>query len=324
MIRGRLVAAAMAGCTLAVALTAQRQAPPEESPRQALVEMLSGGEEKFTKHLTAEVQARLAEMRKDGLPGANSPLQASSFIGNADTRKLDTFDYGPILFAINDAAQHQRLEAHIEKDELRGDRDDMEISIHSFHWGVEEESPIGMNLSLRMKLQDAVWRVESLTVDTNLALGDPRILNSGWWNWTSAPGPDSKPVTDVAEAGSHEAAMPPLRAVRMIGLAENLYAQKHPDQGFTCGIKDLVNVGKGIDNGQQYQFLAPEFSDGVYNGYRFTLIGCQGKPARSFQVTAEPLNGVGRAYCLDDRRNLRASDDGRATTCLVQGKIARR
>lgn len=324
MNRGRLAAAAMVASTLAVALTAQRQSRPDESPRQALVEMLSGGEEKFTKHLSPEVQARLAEMRKDELPGANTPLQATSFIRNADSRKLDTFDYGPILFAINDAAQHQRLEAHIEKDELRGDRDDMDISLHSFHWGVEEDSPVLMNLSLGMKLQNSVWRVESLTLNAKLALSDPKILNNGWWNWTGAPGTDSKPVTDVAEASSREPAMPPLRAVRMIGLAENLYAQKHPDQGFTCGIKNLVNVGKGIDNGQQYQFMAPEFSDGIYNGYRFTLIGCQGKPAKSFQVTAEPVSGTGKAYCLDDRRNLRASDDGRATTCLIQGKLARR
>ena len=34
----------------------------------------------------------------------------------------------------------------------------------------------------------------------------------------------------------------PLRAVRMIGMAETIYAQKHPGLGYTCTLADLVNM----------------------------------------------------------------------------------
>jgi hypothetical protein len=83
-------------------------------------------------------------------------------------------------------------------------------------------------------------------------------------------------------------------------------------------------VGKGLENGEFYKFMDPDFADGVYNGYRFALTGCDGTPARTFRITAEPLNGQGRAYCSDNKNNLRASDDGKAFTCLAQGKLALR
>jgi hypothetical protein len=118
--------------------------------------------------------------------------------------------------------------------------------------------------------------------------------------------------------------MPPLRAVRMIGMAENIYAQNHPGIGYTCRIADLVNVGKGLDEDGVYRFMDAEFAGGTYNGYHFTLTGCDRKPARIFRVIAEPVAGKGRAYCSDNTNNLRSSDDGRGVTCLISGKIAPR
>ena len=47
----------------------------------------------------------------------------------------------------------------------------------------------------------------------------------------------------------------PIRAVRRMALAENIYAQKHPDMGFTCAISNLVNVGRGLDDGEPFSSL---------------------------------------------------------------------
>jgi len=113
------------------------------------------------------------------------------------------------------------------------------------------------------------------------------------------------------------------RSVRLIGVAEGVYSRKHPDIGFTCLLSDLVNIGKGLDNGEPYTFMDPEFADGIYNGYKFVLRRCIGKPAKSFQVTAEPLSGVGKAYCLDTSFELRAADDGKEASCLASGRPVR-
>jgi hypothetical protein len=62
----------------------------------------------------------------------------------------------------------------------------------------------------------------------------------------------------------------------------------------------------------------------VYNGYRFSIRGCAGRTVKSFQAIAEPQSGQGKAYCTDETKTLRASDDGNGGTCLASGKIVHR
>jgi hypothetical protein len=191
--------------------------------------------------------------------------------------------------------------------------------------GVEKEIPVGLRFVVNMKRQEGIWRLNAVTVSATLPVGDPRILDKSWWSpaLVAATGSDNAgPMTPVVVDDRPK--MSPLRAVRMIGMAENIYAQKHPGLGYTCTLSDLVNVGRGMDEEGMYKFMDAEFADGVYNGYRFILSGCERKPARMFRVIAEPVAGRGKAYCSDNTSNLRASDDGRGATCLVSGKLARK
>ena len=69
-----------------------------------------------------------------------------------------------------------------------------------------------------------------------------------------------------------------------------------------------------------------EFSKArLIKGYKFSLSGCQGKPAETFHVVAEPVSlaGGAKAYCTDATRNVRTSDDGSGSTCLMAGKLSR-
>src|SRR5207249_8934662 len=93
-----------------------------------------------------------------------------------------------------------------------------------------------------------------------------------------------------------------VRALHLIGTAENIYFKRHASAGFTCKLADLVNIGRGIEEDGAYSFLEPEFATGVSNGYRFTLRGCEGQPVSSFQIIAEPTSGNGNAYCTDASR----------------------
>jgi len=164
-------------------------------------------------------------------------------------------------------------------------------------------------------------------VSASIPLGDPRILDKSWWNppAIASLGAVTTPATSAAPAeDSAHPKMLPARSVRLIGLAENLYAQKHPESGFTCSLAELVEIGKGFDdeNGA-YKFMSREFAEGTYNGYRFALSGCTGKVPNAFQVIAEPVNGKGKAYCSDQTRDLRASEDGSGAACLASGKFVR-
>src|SRR5262249_8647587 len=174
-----------------------------------------------------------------------------------------------------------------------------------------------------LKKQEGTWRLNTVTLSATLPLGDPKILNKSWWAPALAASSIAEPQPKPAEADERPK-MSPLRAVRMIGMAEDIYAQNHPGIGYTCTIADLVNVGRGLDEDGVYKFMDAEFAEGIYNGYRFTLTGCDRRPARVFRVTAEPVAGKGKAYCSDHTNNVRASDDGRGVTCLIAGKTARR
>jgi hypothetical protein len=68
--------------------------------------------------------------------------------------------------------------------------------------------------------------------------------------------------------------------------------------------------------------MEQQLSSGMSQGYKLSLSGCQGRPAGSFQVVAEPTahgNG-GKALCTDATRNIRVADDGRGSTCLTFGR----
>ena len=189
-----------------------------------------------------------------------------------------------------------------------------------------------LRLQLIWQRQQEIWRVSAVTVSASIPLGDPRILEKSWWSppavaplfGATPAAPTSAAATSSAET-SGRPKLPPARSLRLIGLAENLYSQKHPQNGFTCSLAELVEIGKGFDseNGGAYKFIDPEFAGGTYNGYRFALSGCTGKIPRAFQVVAEPLSGKGRAYCSDQTHDLRASDDGSGSSCLASGKFVR-
>jgi hypothetical protein len=308
--------------------SAQRPVMHDQSPRQAVIEMFSGGEAPFKKHLTLEMQSKLQNLMKGSVDNAPNPLLALTGAKSAGANGFQSFDIGPILFAFNNPDEHERYEVDIDSDEQHGDEDSMALSLHLVRNGVEREIPVGLKILAKLKRQAGVWRLTAVNLNASLPVGDPRILEKSWWEPTlaaaAAAGADEDTPASSPVVIDERPKMNPLRAVRMIGMAENLYAQMHPGFGYTCNLSKLVNIGKGMDEEGMYKFMDAEFAGGFYNGYRFTLTGCEHAPARAFRVIAEPVAGRGKAYCSDNTNNLRAADDGRGTTCLAAGKIARK
>lgn len=291
-----------------------------QTPRQAVLEMLGGTPDGLKKHLTLEVQSKLASASQEqGMNVLNNLNLARTAAGN----NFQSFESGPVLFSFENPEQNERMEIRVDNDSVRGDLDEMDLSFHSIRDGKEQSLPIGFKIILALKQQENIWRLNAITFSARMPVGDPRMYDPATWNPALLAGIHA-PGMGGAGMPEAPAKIAPLRATRLIGLAENVYAQKHPDVGYTCNLVDLVNIGKGMDGESSYTFIDPELGTGSYNGYRFTLNGCNGKPAGGYQVVAEPLNGTGRAYCSDATRNLRASDDGRGPTCLTSGRPASR
>jgi len=242
----------------------------------------------------------------------------------AGDNNFETFDAGPVLLSLNNPQDRQRWEVRIDGDDLRGDQDEMQLSLHTMRKGLEEELSLGLRFQLSLKQQQGIWRLNAITVSARLVVGDPQILEKSWWNSPAVASTVSPLAPAVVPAADEQLRMTPARSLRLIGVAEYIYAQKHPDQGFTCALGQLVGIGRGLEDGEPYKFMPPDFAQGVHNGYRFSIRNCAGKTVKSFQAFAEPVNGQGKAYCTDETKALRASDDGSGGTCLASGRIVQR
>jgi hypothetical protein len=111
--------------------------------------------------------------------------------------------------------------------------------------------------------------------------------------------------------------MAPREAVMMLGFAESQFARTHPEIGFTCTLPDLAKPN-------MFNLDPQIFSGEPYQGYKFSLSGCQDKPSGSFHLVAEPVSPTGKAkaFCTDATNNVRSSDDGLGSSCLTSGKLA--
>lgn len=304
-----------------VAAAQQQAAPPKpQTPRQALIEIATKGAEGISKHLTVEVQALLAK---------SSNKAAIGFLGSFNSMKpdkgLEAFDSGPVLFTYNDSAQHTKYEVRVDNDDMAGDQDDLQLSLHAFRDGQEQESDFGLlspRFAVSLKQQQGIWRLSKISLGADVPIGDPAFFEKTFLKVAEGGASGLSAVTGVSSAGDVKAgtepprAMPPEQVVMMLGYAEDTFAGQHPETGFTCSLTALADTNQimGVDR---------QVATGVYNGYRFNLSGCEGKPAGSFQITAEPVLAVAgaKAFCTDATHNVRFSEDGKGSSCLMFGKV---
>src|SRR5262249_44834820 len=120
-------------CLLAGFASAQQpSSAAPQSPRQAALEMFSGDEAAFKKHLTREMLARMDELAKNAssTTAKANPMQVIREVQSARAANWEEFESGPVLSSLTNAKEHERLEIRIASDDMRGDDDDMLLTIH--------------------------------------------------------------------------------------------------------------------------------------------------------------------------------------------------
>jgi hypothetical protein len=199
----------------------------------------------------------------------------------------------------------------------------MSLSIHAIRDGKEEDTGFGMlstHFSVSMKQQQNIWRLDKVSVGADFPVGDPEFIQKMFLrdqHQTDYVTGIRVPAGASAEnSGAQPVAMPPWQLVMRLGLAERFYARLHPETGFTCSLAEL-SKGPGIMG------VDPKISSGTYNGYHISLTGCEGKPAGSYQVLAEPVTpGAGnKTFCSDATQNIRSLEGGSGANCLAFGKV---
>ena len=305
--------------------------PAPQTARQALLEMFfSKTPGTFEKHLP---QATRAALRKAGAaPGASMLSGMSAMLSqlSAHGQQLETFDAGPTLMSIEEPQAHAKFEITVERDDLRGDQDEIELSFHGYKDGETQIAGTKVRFTLTMKQEAGSWRLNEVTVAVGVSLTDPEFLKAMTTSikptttasmGTSQISMSAPPAAFGAMSASNESAA--VGGLRTLNTAEVTYAAAFPAHGFTCALSDLGGMGSGGGPSEhQAMLIDPRLSSGRKNGYVFQLSGCDGTtPAIRYRISAVPADASSgtRAFCSDESAVIRFSADGKAESCLNGG-----
>jgi hypothetical protein len=175
MIRKKKVLAAIFSGTFGLLLTilfasssahaAAETQPIPQTARQALLEMLfSKTPGTFEKHLS---QATRAALRKAHTDSGTSMLDGFSVMTsqlNARGGNMQTFEAGPTLVLIEDPQVHSKFEITVERDDLRGEEDEIELSFHGYKDGETQIAGTKFRFTLTMKQEAGTWRLNDVVV----------------------------------------------------------------------------------------------------------------------------------------------------------------
>jgi TonB family protein len=282
--------------------TTPSQAPPQTA-RQALIEMFfSDAPGHFEKHLpdiTRQTFQRLKESNGQSTPEMFSLLASQAKAGGA---KFETFDAGTTLLRIKgpSVGAYDKTEITVERDDLLGDEDQIELALHTFKGGKEEALfATILRFTFTMKLEAEVWRLNEASARVRFPLADPAFLKS------------------LEENQFRQNEQMALWSVRSINTAEKSY---HAAQGgFACSLSGLTETSK--DGGPIHAYLYDaQLASGKKNGYVFKFSDCN--PAH-YSLVAEPAapDSGQRAYCSDESGSIRSSADGKAASCVANGEV---
>jgi hypothetical protein len=313
----RRIACTIVVAGFAAAAFAQQSAP--QTARQALLEMFfSKTPGTLAKHLPLATRTALEKS------GALAEVQQySAMMGQwqATGANVQTFETGSVLLTSDDPKTGQKTEVRVENDSLNGDQDDIELSFQIYKNGQAQRTPFMPQMTCSMKLEEQVWRLNEILVTIHLPLADPDLLKAitekaqpkASANFTFTP--NSTPASSLGNNTLVTA------AVKSIVAAETTYASRYPTIGYTCTLSDLDGFGGGEPNEHQAMLIHSGLASGRRYGYVFSLSGCSGTPAQSFQLTASPSgNAFGqKSFCEDQSGAMKSSAASDAAGCLASG-----
>ena len=299
-----------------------------QTPRQALIEIITGGSSAIQKHLTVEIQQMITDAKKkDASDKANVQMsrmlqELMSIPSLAGEKDLQTFESGTVLLVFAQPHDKQKIEVHVDGDDLSGDLDTLQLSIHVFKDGQEQSIPFMPTIIVGLKQQEKTWRLNDIGGNARLFVGDPRFFTD-LLKFQQSDDQEAQRKKSSAETPEkpERPKLPVSAVISTLGYVEMGYASSNPETGFTCNLAELISLpGAGYS-----EMIDPQVGTGTYNGYRFSIVGCDGQPASTFHIIAEPLTiGSGsQAFCTDPTHNIRVSDDGRGATCLTAGRVSK-
>jgi len=283
---------------LAVSVVASAQAqqpPPPQTARQAVLEILFGKSPKAVERHIPESALAIFNKTDSGIaPMLLSQISGARLDIAGQEKHVESFEAGPLLLSTEGAqGNHQvRYEVVVDRDDLSGDEDQMELSLRTYQDGVLQRMPVVPGLVLDLKQEKDIWKLSQLTVNIHVPLSDPDYVRGI--------------AEDMRKTRQRMAEYQALASLQSMKAAEVEY-QKNKST-YTC---DLANLGKGLQSG------ATDSSGKA--SYDFKITNCS---SSGFNIVAEPAKDgpARRALCIDETGPARFSNDGKGSTCTSSGR----
>jgi type IV pilus assembly protein PilA len=306
---------------------AQESSISTQTAREALMEMLfSKAPGTFWKHLP---EATRTALEKSGAVPALHQYSAMMTQIQSQANHIQTFETGPVMLSGEDPKTGNKFEMIVERDSLRGERDDIEVSFKTYKDGEAQRTPFMPNVTFSMKEEAQLWTLNEISVTIHLPLADPDMLKAITEKvkpevrvqtaLAGAPIDQARPVLTAGTLANSNSDPQVISAMRTIASAEITYASTYPNVGYTCTLSNLDGFGAAEPGPQQAMLISSSLAAGRKYGYVFTLSGCAGAPASKFVLTAMPNEpGFGRkVFCADAAGVIRSADEGNASSCMT-------
>ena len=271
------------------------QAP--QSARQALIEMFFGSAgDHLEKHLPDATRKTLKKFDSGDSQSMLAQLSMFSAMAKAGGVNLQTFETGPVLLSVDQpergVAEH--VEITVERDDLMGEEDQIEVALHMTKNGKEETLPFIPRFTFAMKSEKDIWRLGEISVTVRVPLEDPEFL---------------KTIEDKQREQNEQMTIWSLRTVNG---SEKGYAKANG--GYACTLSALGQKGANTQVLWDAQLVG-----GKKGGYIYAISSCD---ASHYKIVAEPAipDSGERAFCSDEGGTVRAAKDGKGTTCLRSGE----
>ena len=279
--------------------------PPPQSARQALLEMFFGqGPNHLEKHLP-EITKKALRRLEPGSPNFLTELDAIGAQARTSGGKLQTMDVGPTLLVVEGPPAREKFEIVVERDDLIGDEDQIDLSFHMYQGGKIQALPFLPRLTFMMKMEEEVWRLNELSFSARMPIADPDYLKDL--------------IDQIQEKQQRSNESTAAFSMRAIVAAEAAYQASHPDRGFTCSLSELASASKDTSEENRGTAIDDALATGKKSGYVFVVAGCDGSHYKAAAEPATPTSGH-RAFCADENGEIKFSKNGKAATCLSNGQ----
>jgi hypothetical protein len=281
--------------------------PPPQTARQAVIEMFMGkSPDAFEKHLPEAARHALIHKSDSEQTSLIRRLSSISRELGAHGQRTETFDSGPVLLSMENPSEREKIQIMVERDDLMGEVDEIEISLQDYKDGELTPLPVTPRVIFTMKQEKDIWRLNDATLAVHAPLGDPEYLK----------------VLTKLQNDQYE--MMARMRISSVGMMEKEYAKRHPELGYSCKLADLsANERQGDDQAETPVPFNPEAAKEVSDGFRLTISGCAGAPVLKFKVTVVPEESDSgmKAFCADESDTVRFASDGTAASCLSSGEL---